>query len=137
VLTERNKKSGITQHQSKSQVFGLYRCYKSGRGFQEIFEDLRKLPNVLKCFIFGRKDIVFPEDKINEKVAFYSYKNKFEPSYQLQLEKTYERFFGTKSENVQERFVYSIEGGYHSIHMQKKYKDIVAAIVHRYLTFLE
>jgi hypothetical protein len=70
-------------------------------------------------------------------MIFFSYLNKFDPAYEALLQKTYQRCWGKKCENVQERFVYCIEGGYHSLHMQRRFKEVNAAIVHRYLTFLE
>jgi len=40
-------------------------------------------------------------------------------------------------DNIQEQFVFSIEGGNHSLHIQNKYKSTVANIVDEYLTVIE
>jgi hypothetical protein len=70
-------------------------------------------------------------------MVYFAYTNKFEATYEAQLQKTYQRCLGSKCENVQERFVYSMEGGYHSLHLQNKYKEVNVKIIHRYLTFIE
>ena len=37
--------------------------------------------------------------------------------------------YGLKVDNVQERFVYNIEGGKHSVHFQNKFKPLVSKII--------
>jgi hypothetical protein len=111
--------------------------YQSQPGFKEMFEYIRNIPNVLKCFIYGKKDAQFLDLYLHEKAIFFTYKNKFEPTYDALLQKAYQRCWGKKCDNVQEKFVYCIEDGYHSLHMQRKLKGVNSAIVKRYLTFLE
>lgn len=74
-----NKNLNIATYEKKQQLLGVCKAFKSEPGFKEMFEYNRNLPKVLKCFIFGRKDAIFPENMINEKVVYYSYKDKFEP----------------------------------------------------------
>lgn len=62
-------------------MLGICKTYKSGEGFRNLFAKHRNLYKVLKCFIFGKKDIIFPEDMINEKVIYYSYTHKFDEGY--------------------------------------------------------
>ena len=38
---------------------------------------------------------------------------------------------------MQERFIYNLEGGKHSVHVQKRLKPTVAAIISEYLSVLE
>jgi hypothetical protein len=51
-----------------------------------MFENNRNFPKVLKCFIYGRKDTIFLEEVIDEKVVHYSYANKFDAQYEAQLQ---------------------------------------------------
>ena len=41
-----------------------------------------------------------------------------------------------KVDNIQERFVYNIEGGKHSIHYQKRFKGLVNKIIQECLDFI-
>ena len=45
--------------------------------------------------------------------------------------------YGLKVDNVQERFIYNIDKGKHSIHMQKKYQGLLTQIIDEYLSALE
>jgi hypothetical protein len=59
----------------------MTRSILSGYGFLNMFEHNRNLPKVLKCFIYGKKDVAFPQKYLNEKAIYYCYKNKLEAPY--------------------------------------------------------
>ena len=40
-------------------------------------------------------------------------------------------------DNIQERFVYNLEKGKHSVHVQKRHKSLVIKIIKEYLEVLE
>lgn len=79
-FTERNKKFGVSAYEKKSQVLDMCKAFKS-KQFEDMFVKVRNLPKVLKCFVYGRKDLIFPETFISEKMVYYCYENKFEPQY--------------------------------------------------------
>jgi len=50
---------------TKYHLLASCRSVKQGMGFKEMFVLNRNWPKVLKCFIYGRKDTVFPADLLN------------------------------------------------------------------------
>lgn len=68
-----SRKAGTNTLDNKYAMLGMARSILSGVGFKDMFEYNRKLPKVLKCIIFGRKDVVFPEGYLSEKAIFYTY----------------------------------------------------------------
>ena len=70
---------------------------------------------------------------LSQKAIYYSYQQKWEAEYEKSAKDAYLNICGKKVENVQERFVFSIEGGPHIMHMKKKYKQIINNIVEEYL----
>jgi hypothetical protein len=103
----------------------------------DIFEHMRNWPKMLKCIIYGRKDNILVEPLASNTITHYTYNQQFEEGYKQVLSTCWKRLYGRECDNVQEQFVYSIEGGHHSLHIQNKYKDTVASIVDEYLTFIE
>lgn len=73
---EANKKIGMIPYPTKYHLLASCRSVKQGMGFKEMFVLNRNWPKVLKCFIYGRKDTVFPADLLNQKAIFYCYKNR-------------------------------------------------------------
>ena len=114
-----------------------YRIMIRGDPFRNMFELLRKWPKVLKCFIVGVKDQLMPEDLLCEKMAHYCYINKVEEGKERVLEELWKMRFGKECDNVQEEFVYDLEEGGHSIHIQKRYKDFLPQIINEYLSVIE
>ena len=54
----RSQNINITPYRSKYNILGVFLCYKTER-FHQLFDFNRKLPKVLKLFIYGEKDTVF------------------------------------------------------------------------------
>lgn len=52
------------------------------KNFETAFDDIRNYPQVLKLFVYGANDRIFPEVLINEKVVYYSYVNKLDEEYE-------------------------------------------------------
>ena len=102
-----------------------------------IFDHTRNMPNVLKLIVFGDKDNLVTEDLLSEKAIFYCYKKKLDPEYEKRLKSNYEKIFGKKVENVQERFIYDLEGGVHVLHMQKKLNKKISKAIEEYIGVLD
>ena len=101
-----------------------------------MFEMSRNLPNVLKLFCFGSKDTIFEENLLAEKPIYYSYKKKLEPQYEKKLKENYEKLFGKRVKNIQERFVYNVEGAGHSLHMQKRFNSQLQKVIGEYIELI-
>lgn len=52
------------------------------------------------------------------------------------MTESYKKYYGTDCKNVQERFIFSIEGGGHSLHMQGKYNTDVKEAIKQYIDIL-
>ena len=52
------------------------------------------------------------------------------------MKEKYEKLFGKRVENIQERFVYNAEGAGHSLHMQKRFNGQLQKIIREYRTYL-
>ena len=86
--------------------------YIKNPGYNELFKVAEGYPNILKLFIYGRRDTLFETRLINEKVIFYSYKNKMDSELESKLAKKYEMMRGSKEKNLQERFICAIPKGH-------------------------
>jgi hypothetical protein len=104
-------------------------------GFREMFEEHRNFPAILKCIIFGRKDGFFLEKNLNEKALFFS-KQPFSPAYQFSLEQAFKTLEGKSATSIQEQFIFNIEEGKHSLHMQKTFLGTIRQIISNYLIFI-
>jgi hypothetical protein len=102
-----------------------------------MFDKMRNLPKVLKCFIFGRKDDIMLEDLLNEKALHYCYSARLETPYEDRFKSAWTKLYGKGCDNVQEQFVYNCEGGGHSLHVQSRFRELLPKIVGEYLTVLE
>ena len=91
---------------------------------------------MLKCIIYGRDDHIMPEDYFSEKMAHYSYQNGVEEHTEMRLKGKWKEVYGRECQNVQEQFMYNLEGGGHSVHIQKRFKEVLPKIVHEYLYFI-
>lgn len=101
-----------------------------------MFDYMRNLPKVLKLFLYGSKDRIFPEHLIHEKALYYSYVNTLDPEYEAKLNRAYSKLYGHSCHNVQERFIFCMEGGQHSLHMQPKYNQDLKTAIWQYLLLL-
>lgn len=122
---------------NKYQLLAFLKCFKDEKGVDWVFSQHKAWPKILKCFIFGRNDLLFTEDLLSEKSIYYSYFQKWDPDYSKQVSEAFRRVTGKQTENVQENFVFSIEKGAHSLHMQKKNEKVISKIVEEYLTVVE
>lgn len=82
---------------------------------------------MLKLFIHGRNDTLFESKLLNEKVAYYCYLNKLDGSYEERLTDKYEKLFKPKlrPEQLQDRFVFAIPWGQHSVHKQERNQGLI------------
>lgn len=96
--------------------------YIKSPDYGEVFAATWNHPNVLKLFIHGRNDTLFNSDLLNEKVIYYAYRKELDKSYEEKLTKKYEEFYKPKvtPKNLQERFIFTIPKGQHSVHNQQR-----------------
>ena len=78
-----------------------------------------------------------PEDLFSEKMAHYCYTNKIGEEDEKGLAEWWKKKFGKECDNVQEEFIYDLEEGGHSVHIQKRYKDLLPQILNEYLSVIE
>ena len=69
-------------------------------------------------------------------MAHYCYKANFSEDYERSMKEGWKKMHGKECENVQEQFVYNLEGGAHSVHVQKRFEKEMSKIVEEYLTYL-
>lgn len=129
-------KAGFNSFRNKYQSI-LHLKLATEESFQQMFELFRHLPGVLKAFVYGANDRIFPEHLVNEKAIHYSYASRFDLDYEGRVREAYRQCYGVEVENVQERFIFRVEGGSHSIHMQARFGPLLRAIVSQYLQVLE
>ena len=56
---------GTPNNNNKYANIASYMAFGHGMGFSEMFSYIRMWYPVLKCFIYGRKDILLAEDNLN------------------------------------------------------------------------
>ena len=95
-----------------------------------MFSYFRQWFPVLKCFIYGRQDNRLAEENLNETAIYYCHKRTFDETYENKIRTIFNEKYGMKIDNSQERFVYNIDGGKHSIHIQRRFKQLVTNIIH-------
>jgi hypothetical protein len=121
----------------KYSTLGYLNAFGNGMGFGEMFSYNRMWYPVLKCFIYGREDNRISEEYLNEAAIYYCHKRKFEESYEAKIQDILKEGYGLKVDNVQERFIFNIEKGKHSIHVQNRFLPVLAKIVDEYLSVIE
>jgi hypothetical protein len=55
--------------------------FEKEHGIDWAFSRHKEWPKILKCFIFGRDDVLFHERLLSEKAVFYSYQQEWETEY--------------------------------------------------------
>lgn len=94
------KQAGFIPFENHNQTV-LFLKLPVSPSFQTMFDYMRNLPKVLKLFLYGSKDRIFPQHLIHEKTVYYSYVNKFDPEYENKLGASYKKFYGVDCKNVQ------------------------------------
>ena len=61
----------------------------------------------------------------------------FDQVYEQKLKKAWLKKYKNTADNIQEKFIFNVEGGAHSVHLQKKHASKLSAIIHDYLNFIE
>ena len=125
----------INVYENKYQAIGIVRLFKS-EWFKKMFEIGRHLPKVLKLFCYGSKDKLFTKNLLSEKAMFYCYKNQLDETYEREMAEKYEGLYGQKVKNIQERFVFDLEGAGHSLHMQSQYEPMLKKAIKEYLQMI-
>lgn len=122
---------------SKYETMSFLHYIKSP-DYGEIFDATWNHPSVLKLFIHGRKDTLFQPKLLNEKVVYYCYQKKLKDSYEEKLTDKYEKLFKPKSrpQQLQERFVFAIPRGQHSVHRQERNQELIREAVRQYLAVI-
>ena len=48
---------------------------------------------------------------------------------EVRIKGKWKEVYGMECQNVQEQFVYNLEGGGHSVHIQRRFKEVLPKIV--------
>lgn len=122
---------------NKYAYMSVLLAFGHGLGFDEMFSYIRRWFPVLKCFIYGRQDNRLSEEGLNQSAVYYCHKQKITPENEVKVQQFLKETYNLTVDNAQERFIYNLEGGKHSIHMQRRFKSLISQILNEYLTVLE
>lgn len=131
------KKLRILPCPNKYAFLAMLVAFGHGLGFDDMLTYIRRWFPVLKCFIYGRNDNRIPEPYLNQTAIYYCHKRKLDDTYEERIRKVLSERYGVNAVNVQERFIFNIEGGKHSLHVQAKMKPLISNIINEYLSILE